>query len=64
MMKLSCSILGKVYYVMEDYSKLSLRKIGIFHGVPLSSISDRGTQFISQFWESFQKCLGTKVKLS
>ncbi|WMV33073.1 hypothetical protein MTR67_026458 [Solanum verrucosum] len=35
-----------------------------FHGVPFSIISDRGTQFISQFWKSFQKDLDTKVKLS
>ncbi|WMV33695.1 hypothetical protein MTR67_027080 [Solanum verrucosum] len=34
------------------------------HGVPLSIISDRGTQFTSQFWRSFQKGLRTKVKLS
>jgi len=34
------------------------------HGVPLSIISDRDTQFTSQFWKSFQKGLGTKVKLS
>ena len=34
------------------------------YGVPLSIISDRGTQFTSHFWKSFQKGLGTKVKLS
>ncbi|WMV41364.1 hypothetical protein MTR67_034749 [Solanum verrucosum] len=34
------------------------------HGVPLSIISDRGTQFTSQFWKSFQKGLGTRVKIS
>src|SRR5688572_23014782 len=34
------------------------------HGVPLSIISDRGTQFTSHFLKSFQKGLGTKVKLS
>ncbi|WMV51419.1 hypothetical protein MTR67_044804 [Solanum verrucosum] len=34
------------------------------HGVPLSIIFDCGTQFTSQFWKSFQKGLGTRVKLS
>jgi len=34
------------------------------HGVSLSIIFDRGTQFISQFWKSFQKGLGTRVKIS
>ena len=34
------------------------------HGVPLSIISDRGPQFTSHFWKSFQKGLGTQVNLS
>ena len=34
------------------------------HGIPLSIISDRGEQFTYRFWKSFQKGLGTKVKLS
>ncbi|WMV32364.1 hypothetical protein MTR67_025749 [Solanum verrucosum] len=34
------------------------------HGVPLSIISDRGIQFTSPFWKSFQKGLGTRLKLS
>ena len=33
------------------------------HGVPLSIISDRGPQFTSHFWKSFQKGLGTQVNL-
>ena len=35
-----------------------------FHGVPLSTISDRGPQFTSRFWKSFKKGLGTQVNLS
>ena len=34
------------------------------HGVPLYIISDRGPQFTSHFWKSFQKGLGTQVNLS
>ena len=33
-------------------------------GIPLPIISDRGAQFTSHFWRSFQKSLGTQVKLS
>ena len=33
-------------------------------GIPLSIISDRGTQLTSYFLKAFQKCLGTQVKLS
>ncbi|WMV55255.1 hypothetical protein MTR67_048640 [Solanum verrucosum] len=54
----------KVSYLAEDYAKLYLRKMVRLHGVPLSIISDRGTQFNSQFQKSFQKGLDTYVKLS
>ncbi|WMV13915.1 hypothetical protein MTR67_007300 [Solanum verrucosum] len=54
----------KVSYSAEDYAKLYLREMVRLHGVPLSIISDRGTQFTSQFWKSFQKGLGTRVKHS
>lgn len=48
----------------ENYARLYIREIVKLHGVPLSIISDRGTQFTAQFWKSFQKGLGTKVHLS
>ena len=34
------------------------------HGIPLFIISDRGAQYTSLFWRSFQKGLGTQVKFS
>ena len=34
------------------------------HGVPLSSISDRGTQFTSVFWRTLHVELGTRLDLS
>ncbi|WMV30106.1 hypothetical protein MTR67_023491 [Solanum verrucosum] len=53
----------KVSLLVEVYGKLYIREIVKLHGVPLSIISDRGTQFTSHFWKSFQKGLGTKVNL-
>ncbi|MCQ8082127.1 hypothetical protein NP492_23680, partial [Salmonella enterica] len=64
MTKLAHFLPVKVSYLAEDYAKMDLREMVKFHGVPLSIISDRGTQFTSQFWKSFQKGLGTRVKLS
>ncbi|KAH0739400.1 hypothetical protein KY290_038105 [Solanum tuberosum] len=54
----------KVSYSSEDSAKLYLREMVRLHGVPLSIISEHCTQFTSQFWKSFQKGLGTRVKLS
>lgn len=36
-------------YSAEDYAKLYVKDIMSMHGVPLSIISYRGTQFTSQF---------------
>ena len=48
---------------MEDYARIYIDEIVSLHGIPLSTISDRGAQFTSHFWRSFQKGLGTQVKL-
>ena len=34
------------------------------HGLPLSIVSDRGTQFTSNFWKALCQQLGITVKLS
>ncbi|KAH0650287.1 hypothetical protein KY284_030199 [Solanum tuberosum] len=49
---------------VEDYAKIYINEIVRFLGVPLSIISNRGPQFTSHFWKSFQKGLGTQVNLS
>ncbi|WMV30137.1 hypothetical protein MTR67_023522 [Solanum verrucosum] len=64
MMKSAHFITFKVSYSTEDYAKLYLREMVRLYRVPLSIIFYRGTQFTSQFWKSFQKGLGTRVKLS
>ncbi|XP_069150204.1 uncharacterized protein [Solanum lycopersicum] len=50
-------------YRAEDYAKLKIALIVIWHVIPLFIISDRGAKFTSHFWRSFQKILGTHVKL-
>ena len=51
-------------YSKADYARLYINEIVRLHGVPLSIISDRGPQFTSHFWKSFQKALGFQVNLS
>ena len=48
----------------EEYTRLYLNEIVSLHGIPLSTISNIGSQFTSRFWRSFKKGLGTQVKLS
>ena len=54
----------KSTYLAEDYARIFIDEIVCRHGILLSIISDRGAPFTSSFWRSFQKGLGTKVKLS
>ena len=54
----------KSTYSVEDYARIYIDNIASLHGVPFSIISDRGAQFTSRFWRSFQRGLGTQVMLS
>ncbi|PHT39342.1 Phytochrome B [Capsicum baccatum] len=54
----------KTTYTAEEYAKLYIKEIVRLHGVPISIISDRGAQFTTNFWKSFQRSLGTQVNLS
>ncbi|XP_070005398.1 uncharacterized protein [Nicotiana sylvestris] len=51
-------------YSSERLAGIFIREIVRLHGVLVSIISDRGTQFISQFWRAVQRELGTRVELS
>jgi hypothetical protein len=39
------------------------RKVSL-HGVPKKIVSDRGTQFISHYWQKIHESLGTKLNFS
>jgi len=45
-------------------AKLYVKEIVKLHGVPTSIVSDRDPLFISGFWKSLQKALGTKLNFS
>ena len=48
-------------YIAKKYAKIYFDRIVTLHGVPLTIISDRGSVFVSCFWEHLQKCLGTRL---
>ena len=52
-------------YTIAQYAKIFLDRIVSLHGLPISIVSDRGTQqFTSKFWKSFQKALGIQLRFS
>ncbi|KAH0641849.1 hypothetical protein KY290_033468 [Solanum tuberosum] len=48
----------------ERLARIYIREVVRLHGVPVSIISDWGSQFTSSFWRGFQEELGTRVHLS
>lgn len=50
-------------YFIEDYDSLYIREIVRLHEISLSIIFDRGMEFTSHFWKSFQNGLGMKENL-
>ncbi|GJZ58843.1 putative reverse transcriptase domain-containing protein [Tanacetum coccineum] len=51
-------------YKMERLARLYLNEIVARHGVPISIISNRDSQFRLRFWQSIQEALGTKLDMS
>ena len=48
----------------KQLAELYVARIVPLHGVPLRIISDRGSLFVSRFWQSFQSAMGTRLNLS
>ncbi|WVZ62294.1 hypothetical protein U9M48_012058 [Paspalum notatum var. saurae] len=51
----------KAVYRANTYAELYIAKIVSLHGVPRTITSDRGSVFVSRFWEQLQNALGTKL---
>ncbi|WVZ84759.1 hypothetical protein U9M48_031750 [Paspalum notatum var. saurae] len=51
----------KTTYRTKQYAELYISRIVSLHGVPLTITSDRGSLFVSRFWEQLQTALGTKL---
>ncbi|WVZ80353.1 hypothetical protein U9M48_027836 [Paspalum notatum var. saurae] len=48
-------------YHANTYAELYIAKVVSLHGVPRTITSDRGSVFVSRFWEQLQNALGTKL---
>jgi len=45
-------------------AEIYIKQVVRLHGIPSSIVSDRDPRFTSQYWESLQAALGTKLRLS
>ena len=54
----------RMTFTLEELCRLYIREIVRLHGVPVSIVSDRDPRFMSQFWKSFQKAIGTQLSMS
>ena len=54
----------KSIYPTIQYAKMYLARIVSLHGIPKTIVSDRGTQFVSNFWKQLHASLGTKLLYS
>jgi hypothetical protein len=51
-------------YPGPQLAELYMSRIVCLHGVPKKIVSNRGTQFISKFWERFHETLDTQLRFS
>ncbi|GKE63561.1 reverse transcriptase domain-containing protein [Tanacetum coccineum] len=49
---------------IEKLTILYMKEVVTRHGIPVSIICDHDSRFMSNFWRSFQKALGTRLDMS
>ncbi|WVZ75493.1 hypothetical protein U9M48_023539 [Paspalum notatum var. saurae] len=62
--RLHCGIASHIEgntYRAKKYAELYISRIVSLHGVPQTITSDRGSLFVSRFWEQLQIALGTNL---
>jgi IS30 family transposase len=51
----------RIEHSAMTYAKLYIARILSLHGVPKTIVSDRGTQFVNNFWRHLHESLGTEL---
>jgi transposase InsO family protein len=49
---------------VKETARIYLDRVWRYYGPADTIVSDRGPQFISEFWKEFNRILRTKIKLS
>jgi hypothetical protein len=63
-LKVAHFILVKTTYKGVKLAELYIARIVCLHRVPKKMVSDRGTQFMSRFWEKLHEAMDTKLNFS
>ena len=54
----------RMTFTLERFYWLYIREIVRLYGVPISIVSDRDLRFMTHFWKSFQRSMGTRLTMS
>ena len=54
----------RMTFGLERFNRLYIREIVRLHGVIVSIVLDRDLRFMTHFWMSFQKAMGTRLTMS
>jgi hypothetical protein len=52
---------GNTRYNIQKYAEIYIARVLCLHGVPKMTISDRGSQFVTRFWEQLHASLKTHL---
>ena len=62
--KVAHFILVKTTHTGAKLAELYISRSVCLHGVPKKIVSDRGTQFTTQFWQQLHESMDTKLDFS
>ena len=54
----------RMTFKQEEFYLLFIREIVWLHGVSVSRVLNRDPRFMTHFWKSFQKAIGTRLMMS
>ena len=54
----------RMTFTFEEFDRLYIREIVQLYGVSVSIISNRDPRFTAKFWRSFQRAMGTQMRMS
>ena len=62
--KLAHFLVVRMTFKLKEFCKLYIREIVRLNGVSVSIASDRDPRLTAQFWKSFQRAMGTQLRMS